>query len=273
MTLLVVILLFVGIMVVVVGVMFPGSKKKRAKPIPPEQRPANFQDRVVPGQGIIENIKTRVQVESDTKTQQVANLASQAATQGIEEQSRAIDAALRQSAIVDVHQRGSEKAEAEHGTELARLEAERLAYETNQQEDELKRLLIARAGQRGLSLESFNRVVEREELDNLDIRKLQKETLVRLEAGFIFQLREYHKLMMQRKELDGLYFEIDEIQNSNSSDYLKRMKIAEREADIKLLQEDRRARRQRLLQAFDGEDAEGSDGDSESGEHLEDTDA
>jgi hypothetical protein len=233
---------------------------RKSGPAPSQELKAQvYQDQAVPGQGIVNNIKTRLQVGSDTKTQQVANLASYTATQGIEEQSRAIDATLRQHAIEDVHRRGAEKNDAEHDKELARLRTEKFAYETNQQEDELRRLIIAKAKAQGISLN----ILEKEELDRLDIEKLMAEARVKIEAAFIYQLREYQHLMMLRRELDGLYIEIDQIQNGPGSEELKRLRIAERTEDAEALRKDRHGRRQRLLQALNGDDNRESDEDTD----------
>lgn len=92
----------------------------------PQEKALRYQDKAVPGQGFAKNVLTRAQVRSDTKTQAVVNIASQTATQGIEEQSRAIDALLKQEGIIDTHRRTNEKADAEHITQLTRLESDRI---------------------------------------------------------------------------------------------------------------------------------------------------
>lgn len=230
---------------------------KRPKPTyTPEEKPGAYQNQAQPRQGALKNVRTRFQAKSDAKTQAVANVATAIATEGIRLTTDAVSADLENKALPERYEQTLKKETADTNAYISAREAE-------QQESELKKLLIAHAVEEGLPLGALERLLEKEKLDNLEIKKLQKETVVKLEAGFIYQLREYHKIMMLRKELDGLYVEIDQIQNSQLSEYVKTRQVDEREADIKAVQEDRRGRRQRLLSAFDGDDDSGSGEDAE----------
>jgi len=170
------------------------------------QKALGYQDKAVPGQGMAKNILTRAQVRSDIKTQQVVNVASYTATQGIEEQSRAIDAVLRQEGIIDVHRRGSEAAEAQHITQLTELESRRVELKIR---NELMRLAqdhemdittyLQVTGHRNLKqIDLVARAVEYQQ-DQENVSRIQQEKLELIDRASHRLYSFYEK----RKELEA----------------------------------------------------------------------
>jgi hypothetical protein len=124
-------------------------------------------------------------------------------------------------------------------------------------DSQLREKLTQLAIDEGVDINVLMTLVQKERLDELELKRITGEAQIRIEAAVIYEIRRYHEVLMIGKTLDGLFKEIDDIRSSNHSEFLKEKMIGEREEDIKFLQEDRRAKRQRLLQAHNGEDADG----------------
>ena len=99
------------------------------------------------------------------------------------------------------------------------------------------------------------------ELDTVDINRQWEELQQKLRAGFIYQQKDYQYLQMHREYLFALYDQRKQI--GKAKDPAKKEKLALLEEHIGFMESNFRER-QRLLQAGNGEDASGSDQDTES---------
>lgn len=86
------------------------------------------------------------------------------------------------------------------------------------------------------------------DLDN-EVTKAQETVRLALLSE---AMSEHQKVMVLQDAIDIIYHQIDEIEKSNLSDKVKRLKIDDRMEIIKTFQEDRRARQNRLLQTDNG---------------------
>ncbi|MDQ3816090.1 MAG: hypothetical protein M3362_00180 [Acidobacteriota bacterium] len=137
----------------------------------------------------------------------------------------------------------TEKSQADHEAHLE-TQATRIA------ETQLHRKMLETADQLGLPYSVFEQILSKAKLDELEIKRLAAEKKIILEAGFIYQLRGFHQLMMMRKEIDSLLEEVDRIENDKKLSAKARARmIAEREADIETLRTRRNAERERLVQS------------------------
>jgi hypothetical protein len=246
----------------IIGFAFYVSRASRKKGLAAEDKALHYQDEAQPG-GLVGNLFNRKKLESGAKLQEAANIASTASVAGVALQTENVKAQAELEAANKDKEHLGTRIERTQKLEAEDHEVHLLERGSKKQDIQLRQMLVKEAQERGVSLETLNRILETRELNDLEIEKLRKETYVKLEAGFIYQLREYQKLMMLRKQLDDLYLEIDQIQKSAVSDYVKQMQIDERKEDIETLREDRRERRQRLLQALNGPALPGGDPDAE----------
>lgn len=137
----------------------------------------------------------------------------------------------------------------------------------------LQRLLIQNAGQKGMDVTVYLEVLKTRELNKAEVEKIEQQAVAELRAGFIYQLKEYQKLTMLREVLDALYERAYQIESGKEPEALKRRKLVQVEKDIKLHEEDADGRRKRLLSAFDGQETEGSNEDSDDSGYAENSDA
>jgi hypothetical protein len=235
---LVYVLVVLALICIAIAILY--SPKQKSK-ISPEEKPDVYQDQAQPGQGVLNNVGTRFQARSDTKTQEVINKATEEANKGI------ALATERRS----------------HHQTFQRQEAETQAYLaqklTEQKEHQLRERLIDLALAQGFDVDTYLK----QRLDELEIEKLERETMVKLKGGFVYQLQDYQKLTMLRSQLDELYEREHLIESGNEPESVKQKKLAQVKADIETLEKDANGRRQGLLQAYNGEEAGGSNPDSE----------
>jgi hypothetical protein len=161
--------------------------------------------------------------------------------------------------------RGEAKASIARGENLAALNAESAlmrADELAKKEHHLQILLVERAEKQGLSVEWYQHILGRRELDKLELKKLEEEVLVKLKGGFIYLLQDYQKLALTRDVLNGLYDEYDKIAALPNS-YANQRKLKQLQADIDMYEEDANGRRRRLVQKLDGQIPEGRDPDTQ----------
>lgn len=137
----------------------------------------------------------------------------------------------------------------------------------------LQRLLIQNASQQGMDVSVYLEVLKTRELNKAEVERIEQQAVAELQAGFIYQLKEYQKLTMLREILDGLYRRAYEIESGNEPETLKKRIVAQVEKDIKLHEEDADGRRKRLLSAFDGQETEGSNENSYDSGYAENPDA
>ena len=142
--------------------------------------------------------------------------------------------------------RQAEADEATHDVLLETKATELLAQKVQQQ------MLVA-ANNLGVPYTVFEAMMQKQKLDELELQKLAAEKRIVLEVSFLYQLRGFHQLFMLRNRMDELIEEIDQIRDSDKSDYVKTRQIAERELDILTLRDKRDAERKRLVQASHGD--------------------
>ncbi|MBK8809702.1 MAG: hypothetical protein IPN69_03105 [Acidobacteria bacterium] len=127
----------------------------------------------------------------------------------------------------------------------------------------LQRNLISYAQASGMDVTTYLEVLKTRALNEAEIQKIEAQAQANLNGGFILQLQAYQRLAMLRDNLDALYEREHQIQIGNDPETVKIKKLGQVTEDIKVLEEDIGGRRQRLLQAFDEKDSEGSDEDSD----------
>jgi hypothetical protein len=218
----------------------------------PEEKPHSYQDQAQPGQGVVKNIGTRFTAKSDAKTQTVVNEATAIATEGIRLTTDAVSADLENRALPERHEQTLTRESADTKAYLA----QKL---TGQKEHQLRERLIDLAIAQGFDVDTYIK----QRLNDLDIEKLEREAMVKLKGGFIYQLRDYQKLTMLRSNLDELYEREHLIEIGDEPESVKQKKLAQVRADIITLEQDANGRRQGLLQAFDGDGPSDSDPDTE----------
>lgn len=245
--------LFIIIGLVFIGIVVFVYLKSVPKPnLTPEEKPDIYQDQAQPGQGIFHNINTRINARSDTKTQEVVNVATRSATEGITLGTEAVHAKLEKEALPERHEQTLQKEKAETETILAQ-------HRTIQKEAQLREKLIDIAMALGYDIDTYLQ----QQRNNLDIEKLEQETMTKLKGGFVFQLQEYQKLTMLRGQLDSLYEREYEILNSNEADSVKQKKLRQVKKDIQMLEKDANGRRTGLVQIGNGKEIRGSYTDSD----------
>lgn len=122
----------------------------------------------------------------------------------------------------------------------------------------LQRNLIQFAQSEGMDVATYLEVLKTRALNEAEIEKIQRIAENELKAGFIYQLQAYQRLNMLRDVLDSLYERAYQIEAGREPEPVKRRKLEQVEKDIKLHEEDIGARRKRLLQAVDWEEASGN---------------
>ena len=219
-------------------------------PTDPQEKIKAQQDKVDPNASGLKNAVRRTRMRSYTDTQKVANEATAATTEGIKLQTEAETAAEVTESNVNVH--------------LSTNDTTISSNERRQAEDALHKVMLDRARDHGIPYVVFEQEMMKERLDELELKRLAKEKQIILEAGFIYQLRDYHKLTMIRAQVDQLIREIDEVRNDKSlSDFAKGELEQIRRDDMQMLLEDARGRRKRLLQTIDRDDVRTGDEDAD----------
>jgi hypothetical protein len=240
-------ILLVAFMILMVG-FIKYSPKGRAV----DDRTQYYQEQAKVGQGIMQGALNRAQLRRDTRTQEAANYASQVAAQGIRIQTDTDRAQLERDNVF----KEAELSDAKHALAIATTRAQL-------KEQQLREKLIDLAYANGYDLDTYLAIQRKQHLDELDIRKLEQDVMTKLRGGFVYQLRGYQKLAMLRDQLDALYERAYQIKASRDPKPVKERKLRQVEEDIRLLEEDARGRRQGLLQAYNGENAEGGDPDTD----------
>lgn len=243
------IVLLIGAVIVAVAIhrlMFPGRRGE-----------ADFQDRIGRVQEKHSPEQTRFEARKETK----------AAVARTEE---AIQLGAESRAVKDMTVQQAELEEAEiHRAHIPQRmrrqqEAEEAVHVTTVLDLQLRQHLTKLAMQEGVSVDVLMSFIQKEKLDDLELKKLAQEAKIKIEAGLIYQLRSFQQVLLIGRSIDMLLEDIDQIErDSKKSDTLKQRMIAEREDDIEFLREKRHVERQRLLQADNGQNNQGSDEDSD----------
>lgn len=172
-------------------------------------------------------------------------------------------------AVTDMTNQQTEAAEAQHTLDNLDIKFRRegeLATQKHERELEeinLQRLLIANAQLDGADVATYLEVLKIRALNDAEIAKIEAQAHAALRAGFIAQLKDYQQLSMLRGALDNLYERAWQIESSSDPEPVKQRKLKQVEKDIAMHEQDADGRRKRLLQAFNGKDAEGSDEDTD----------
>jgi hypothetical protein len=210
------------------------------------------QDKVDTNAGVAENYFKGRKVQSQTRFQEAVTENKRATTETIHQEAAAVSATLEKEAVPERHERKTKKEKADTEVYLA----QKL---TEQKEHQLRERLIDLALAQGFDVDTYIK----QKLDELEIEKLERETMVKLKGGFVYQLQDYQKLTMLRSQLDELYEREHSIESGNEPDSVKQKKLAQVKADIELLEKDADGRRQGLLSANHGEETGRSNPDSE----------
>jgi hypothetical protein len=210
------------------------------------------QNKVDTNAGVAENYFKRRKVESQTKFQEAVTDNKRATTDTVRQETEAVSATLEKEAVPERHDRTIKREKADTEAYLA----QKL---TEQKEHQLRERLIDLALAQGFDVDTYLK----QRLNDLEIEKLERETMVKLKGGFVYQLQDYQKLTMLRSSLDELYEREHQIESGNEPDAVKQKKLAQVRADIETLEKDADGRRQGLLQAYNGEESGGSNPDSE----------
>lgn len=128
----------------------------------------------------------------------------------------------------------------------------------------LQRNLVSFAQDQGMDVSTYLEVLKTRALNSVEMQRIEDEAKAQLKAGFIYQLKDYQHISMLRGALDDLYERSWQIETGKEPEPVRQRKLAQIEEDIRLHEEDIGARRKRLLQASNGEEAQGSNQDSDS---------
>lgn len=124
--------------------------------------------------------------------------------------------------------------------------------------------LIARAQAKGLDVQTYLSLIQKEEFNRLDLEKevglIQEKVRYALIAK---HFGDHQMISMLNEQLDNLYVQINDIENSNLPDRVKERQIQIREEYAETLLGDVRGRQTRLLEAHNGGDVRGLDPDTE----------
>jgi hypothetical protein len=153
-----------------IGVVIYLWPRKETSKQTPEEKPHSLQDQAQPGQGVIENVITRVKVGSDAKTQAVVNEATGIATEGIRLTTDAISADFEKKAIPERHRQTTEAEDARHQTELTRLETERVKSLNEQLEDKYRIAITEIAFNHSMDVPTYLQVTGHRELKQIDLQ-------------------------------------------------------------------------------------------------------
>ena len=181
----------------------------------------------------------------------------------------AVQVANESSAVINLITQESDVAIADHHLEhiheeLTRYEETKVAtHKLNMDNVNLQKMLISNAQSDGMDVTTYLEVLRTRALNKAEIEKIMAKAQAELKAGFIFQLQEYQKLTMLREVLNDLYEQHYLVETTETREPIKLRKLAQIDKDIILHEKDADGRRQRLLQAFDGEEVQRSDEDTD----------
>jgi hypothetical protein len=211
------------------------SFPKRAKPtFNQEEKPDIHQNQAQPGQGVIENIKTRIQAGSDAKTQVAVNIATLAANEGIKLSTEGLEESLKKEALPDQHHEVREVEKASTKTLLVQHEAAQQRTITALEDGlsiEGKEQLLLAAGLSNIKVD------EHQKLSGIDVENRWKEIVQDLDAADLLILAAQQVIKKLGNELKQARIERYEIETGKLPKPLKKQLLDDKDKDIAHLEE------------------------------------
>lgn len=251
-------ILFILIVIIIVGIV-KFSLAKSTPHISLEEKPDYPQGQAQPGQNFVQATFTKAQLERDKKIQEVANQATIAAREGIEETGKAVGAILEKEALPERHEQTLAKEEAETQTFIA-------VQEAVQGEANLRKELAGVASERLLTIEDMSAVNKHGYLKEIDLKARQVEIQQDLDAADRYELTQHELINKLTTQLQQLVKERRRIELEEDDEYVKQRLLDRHDKNISVVEQLIDGRQTRLLLSENGQGNQSSEAeDTDSG--------